>query len=350
MNKGFTLIELLAVIVILAVLALIAAPVVLEIIDDSKKSATLRSAENYIEGVEHALIRNIMYNQRVSNGTNSLMENGDVCLGEYSSKICTGTKLIVDVNGQTPIDGSITFEDGKIKNYNLKYPSDISVVDGQISENICTLVSGGENEIGSKYECEVKKGKKFNFFVLSKNDNGSTNLIMERNICENGKVATTDNPCFVAWQSSGNNVEGPVTAYNYLYKATKDWNKVLNINIDYIDEGTGSYGYGGIITTKKTTIITNNLDSALGSYENLKARLPHKTEISSITTSKGFLYDFLQGQTNPISGVLGYWVNASSSSNSGNAFTAVSSSKLSENDVNNNTDYGIRPVITIYLQ
>ena len=24
-----------------------------------------------------------------------------------------------------------------------------------------------------------------------------------------------------------------LTAYNYLYKATKDWNKVLNINIDY---------------------------------------------------------------------------------------------------------------------
>ena len=44
-EKGFTLIELLAVIVILAIMALIATPIVLGIIDDTKKSAELRSAE-----------------------------------------------------------------------------------------------------------------------------------------------------------------------------------------------------------------------------------------------------------------------------------------------------------------
>ena len=38
-NKGFTLIELLAVIVILAIIALIATPIVLGIINDSRKSA-----------------------------------------------------------------------------------------------------------------------------------------------------------------------------------------------------------------------------------------------------------------------------------------------------------------------
>ena len=43
-SKGFTLIELLAVIVILAVIALIAAPVVLGIIDDARKSAAQDSA------------------------------------------------------------------------------------------------------------------------------------------------------------------------------------------------------------------------------------------------------------------------------------------------------------------
>ena len=46
-KKGFTLIELLAVIVILAIIALIAVPIVLGIIEDSRKSATLRSAEHY---------------------------------------------------------------------------------------------------------------------------------------------------------------------------------------------------------------------------------------------------------------------------------------------------------------
>ena len=45
-KKGFTLIELLAVIVILAVIALIATPAVLNIIEDSRKSAAEASVRN----------------------------------------------------------------------------------------------------------------------------------------------------------------------------------------------------------------------------------------------------------------------------------------------------------------
>ena len=57
MKNGFTLIELLAVIVILAVIALIATPIVLGIINDSKNSATIRSAGYYIEAVKHAIMK-----------------------------------------------------------------------------------------------------------------------------------------------------------------------------------------------------------------------------------------------------------------------------------------------------
>ena len=53
-NKGFTLIELLAVIVILAIIALIATPIILGLINDSRKSANMRSAELVYSGVENA--------------------------------------------------------------------------------------------------------------------------------------------------------------------------------------------------------------------------------------------------------------------------------------------------------
>ena len=43
-KKGFTLIELLAVIIILAVIALIATPIVLNVIDNARKSANKDSA------------------------------------------------------------------------------------------------------------------------------------------------------------------------------------------------------------------------------------------------------------------------------------------------------------------
>lgn len=60
-NKGFTLIELLAVIVILAVIALIATPIILGIISDSKQQADLRTIEGYAKAVEYAGIK-YMYN------------------------------------------------------------------------------------------------------------------------------------------------------------------------------------------------------------------------------------------------------------------------------------------------
>ena len=47
-KKGFTLIELLAVIVILAVIALIATPIVLNLIKTAKKGAFARSAEGVL--------------------------------------------------------------------------------------------------------------------------------------------------------------------------------------------------------------------------------------------------------------------------------------------------------------
>ena len=56
-NKGFTLIELLAVIVILAIIALIATPIILGIIKDAKEQSTKNSAYNYLDAVEQAIVR-----------------------------------------------------------------------------------------------------------------------------------------------------------------------------------------------------------------------------------------------------------------------------------------------------
>ncbi len=53
-KKGFTLIELLAVIVILAIIALIATPIILGIINDARDSAKKRSAELVYTGVQYA--------------------------------------------------------------------------------------------------------------------------------------------------------------------------------------------------------------------------------------------------------------------------------------------------------
>ena len=61
-KKGFTLIELLAVIVILAIIALIATPMVLNTIDDAKKGAAQSSAYTYISEVETKIALNMISN------------------------------------------------------------------------------------------------------------------------------------------------------------------------------------------------------------------------------------------------------------------------------------------------
>lgn len=53
-KSGFTLIELLAVIVILAIIALIATPIILGVINDAKEQADLRAVEGYAQAVENA--------------------------------------------------------------------------------------------------------------------------------------------------------------------------------------------------------------------------------------------------------------------------------------------------------
>ena len=62
-NNGFTLIELLAVIIILAVLALIATPIVLNVVDDAKKSAAQSEANMIVSGIQNGCATREMQSQ-----------------------------------------------------------------------------------------------------------------------------------------------------------------------------------------------------------------------------------------------------------------------------------------------
>ena len=99
-KNGFTLIELLAVIVILAIIAVIAVPIVLNIIDESKESATLRSAEMYMDAVEISIANRVMHHGSIADGAYSIMSDGDICLGDYNQtsnpKTCVGK--LIDTN------------------------------------------------------------------------------------------------------------------------------------------------------------------------------------------------------------------------------------------------------------
>ena len=109
-NKGFTLIELLAVIVILAIIALIATPIILGIINNSKKEADKRSAELYIKAAELGIARKNL-TEAVDSTECTVQQSGNL--------VCTGVteEIKVEMNGTKPDAGSkITFTNGKVTN------------------------------------------------------------------------------------------------------------------------------------------------------------------------------------------------------------------------------------------
>lgn len=69
MKKGFTLVELLAVIVILAVIALIATPMIMGIIDKARKGALKETVHAYIESIQNTVAIKSMETSESYRGT-----------------------------------------------------------------------------------------------------------------------------------------------------------------------------------------------------------------------------------------------------------------------------------------
>ncbi|MDD4733404.1 MAG: prepilin-type N-terminal cleavage/methylation domain-containing protein [Bacilli bacterium] len=106
-KKGFTLIELLAVIVILAIIALIASPIVVGLIEDSKKSTTERSAENYADGIKIAVANKNLNRENIPDVPYIVMPNGNLCSGTVTDDTCNGETLTIKMDGKTPTSGIV---------------------------------------------------------------------------------------------------------------------------------------------------------------------------------------------------------------------------------------------------
>ncbi len=91
--KGFTLIELLAVIVILAIILLVAMPIVLNVISEAKKGAFESSARGLMKTVENKYMKNAL------NGT------PDATTYKFENHVLTeGT---IEFSGKAPRNGFI---------------------------------------------------------------------------------------------------------------------------------------------------------------------------------------------------------------------------------------------------
>ena len=141
-KRGFTLVELLAVIVILAIIAVIATPIILGVIEKSKKGAAENSALGYTEAVEKQTARNLLDEDKTN----------DITDGVYTVNDLASKK--VKVKGDKPTEKSwVEIEKSQVVSYSLKigdYVVNYNETDKKIESTkngtVESMPSGGSGE------------------------------------------------------------------------------------------------------------------------------------------------------------------------------------------------------------
>ena len=101
-KKGFTLIELLAIIVILAIIAVITVPIILNIIDNSKKGAATDSAYGYKDAVNKWYISKLQE------------DSGYTLNGNYNVSDGKLNNIEIPLSGSIPTNGTLTYSNNEL--------------------------------------------------------------------------------------------------------------------------------------------------------------------------------------------------------------------------------------------
>ena len=141
-KRGFTLIELLAVIVILAIIALIATPIILNMINNARKSAAVDSAYGYIEAVEYNNSMNMINKDKYP-----LIEDGE--------DIDISTITNINIKGTKPDSGKISISKKRvvsaslcISGYTVEYDSKKAEAIGKCNEEKEEIIKSNDSLIG----------------------------------------------------------------------------------------------------------------------------------------------------------------------------------------------------------
>ena len=342
-NKAFTLIELLAVIVILAIIALIATPAVLNIIEDSRKSAAEASARNIINAAK------TYYMSETMNGRTP----GDIDLSTDTLKY----------DGDQATKGTITFEDGKAsgKMYVGGYCVEVAL-DGKV-----------ESEKAEEDECEITVTPSVTYKTYYNNGDYVFYNPKDNVPCESATSSTTGtNDTCMKW-------------YAFLDSEDSETVKLLldHNTTAYVPWNTDSTGTTPDTVNAKLQADITNWNDAVKST----ARLISASEINQIApTAEGhtwsqtdistgyylhtgknsdnggeytgaagsntyaWLFDNTKncttfGCNTADNGTYGYWT--SSFASSGTAWRVFYRGNLCDIDVDDGGSYGVRPVITV---
>ena len=352
MKKGFTLIELLAVIVILAIIALIATPIILGIINDAREKSNERSVELYVSAVRNAIATYQLTGTSAPKSFSDLkvQYDGDVKCevqklysdGSFYIADCTVNGVLVDYSYGT--EQFKTYENGDVVFYDVD--------NGVGCEGLYTE---SQSKTGVKTGC-------MKFYAFNDDGSDKINLILDHN--------TTSS---VEWTNSTTtlNTNGPINVLSQLKSDTNAWVGTIEpANYEYKNsERTYLANYSGykarLITGNEVAQIVgvkylydeNGLINPYFYFHDLSEN--HQTGNGSVCASTGCKYGWLYDRTSSIctdsgclnnsdTSIIGYWLIDADVEDEDYALVIDECGSVSASIIYRNNGFGVRPVITIY--
>ena len=352
-NKGFTLIELLAVIVLLAILMVVAVPKILNVIENSRKSA----AESSIKLVKDAIKTQVTSESMM--GTNFTSDESGCYTFNFDDQT-SGNAKELQLKNKENITGTIKYCNGNFTNNTL-------VFDGQDMKTIVckraeekTLHTDGTHtfgSIGSKgtlssgdaFDCDVNGDKTYDseterFYYVTDMDDSTAVLIYYNNV-EKGKPS---NSKLAAYDSSGENFHGPRTAIEEL-PSTNEWRNVSLIsNVRSIIAQDGTNQTTGVPLPDRFSY-TGKAARLLTTQEINKAC---NITVGTVTPGELNSCNYLMENTkysNASIGNYGYWLENPHSGTSVNAWRVNGGARdvYSRPVSDDGGGYGVRPAIEV---
>ena len=252
-EKGFTLIELLAVIVLLAILMVVAVPKILNVIENSRKSA----AESSIKLVKDAIKTQVTSGSIM--GTNFTSDESGCYTFDFDDQE-NGNAKELQLKNKENITGMIKYCNGTFSDDTLNFDGqDINKIvckkakKGTLHTEKCTqtdeteycsgskdyntgdtitygTIPQGKLKSGDAFDCDVNGDGKYNsdterFYYVTDMDDNTAVLIYYNNV---SKGKPSDSTTY-AYDKSGKNNNGPVTAIEQL-PSISNWENISLIN------------------------------------------------------------------------------------------------------------------------
>ena len=279
-EKAFTLIELLAVIVILAIIALIATPIILGIIKDARENAKKRSAELVYTGVEYAYTQSLFKEGSENVVDDVTLETIDKYLNVdnvashgFDASDTSKEKLHIVTNDNvycevTKNTSAKVFEVkcGTKEDYTSDNVMDMTTIAYDIYTPLCKLQSGTSKTTGAEYTCSLDEDR--TFYVLGDNeDSTKIDLIMNMNYTDETV------PVKMAWCVSG------------------DSNTCNHDNLDPL-------------VSHVQEVFGSDVTVSLPTYGQI-----YKAAGNTTYPLPTWIYDYLHNTAHPVSGLYGYWTS-----------------------------------------